>query len=343
MRGWNTRARGPLHFLCAAALACIPALLFLMSGCRDTYGLVDPRCTELADCAPWIGTQCLNGLCACPDGQAHCDNACRPRADCRSSSEAPSCLTSADCEQPDPRCGLTVCARGLCTPLLSIGPASSQLRGNCSRMACDETGNVQTVEDLDDFYDDGNPCTLDTCTALGNTHEELPNGAPCVGVNGICSDGSCKECRDNPDCGDPSLFCDDMYACVPSTCVDSMQSDGETDLNCGGSCSPCEHGAGCLANSDCQSGVCIGNICAKPTCSDGKLNGAETDVDCGTPGCAACSDGKRCGLPDDCTSGVCWVGVCQPASCFDGVKNDTESGDDCGGRCAPCAALEQQK
>lgn len=47
-------------------------------------------------------------------------------------------------------------------------------------------------------------------------------------------------------------------------CVDGIQNNGETGVDCGGSCLAC------------------------PTCSDGIQNGEETAIDCGGSGCAAC-------------------------------------------------------
>jgi len=49
-----------------------------------------------------------------------------------------------------------------------------------------------------------------------------------------------------------------------AACVDGMQNNGETGIDCGGNCAPC------------------------PTCSDGVQNGDETGVDCGGANCAVC-------------------------------------------------------
>ena len=49
-----------------------------------------------------------------------------------------------------------------------------------------------------------------------------------------------------------------------AACVDGVQNNGETGIDCGGNCAPC------------------------PTCSDGVQNGDETGVDCGGTNCAIC-------------------------------------------------------
>ncbi len=48
-------------------------------------------------------------------------------------------------------------------------------------------------------------------------------------------------------------------------CFDGIQNGDETDIDCGGSCSPCSDGKNCLINSDCQSNYCDSNhICSLP-------------------------------------------------------------------------------
>src|SRR5665213_1711498 len=67
------------------------------------------------------------------------------------------------------------------------------------------------------------------------------------------------------------------------SCTDGIQNQGESAVDCGGtsSCEPCALGSGCTSASYCQSGACVGSVCASPTCSDHVRDGDETDVDCG--------------------------------------------------------------
>lgn len=175
----------------------------------------------------------------------------------------------------------------------------------------------------------------------------------CVGDAGSSSDLStcvsnavdCRACRmanlvDNVfrDC---DLFDDDTanLSCdttVPS-CDDVKQNQDETDIDCGGTvCPACPDGSGCAAGSDCDSDVCIGNICQAPTCIDVVANGNETDVDCGGAICPTCPDGSNCLGGSDCTSLVCAANMCSPANCIDLIKNGDETGVDCGGSCPGC-------
>jgi hypothetical protein len=65
------------------------------------------------------------------------------------------------------------------------------------------------------------------------------------------------------------------------SCSNGRQDGDETDLDCGGSCAPCDPGASCESESDCSSGVCVANSCAAPSCEDQVRNGDELEVDCG--------------------------------------------------------------
>jgi plastocyanin len=107
-----------------------------------------------------------------------------------------------------------------------------------------------------------------------------------------------------------------------------MQSDG-TVCNGVGAC------VECVANEDCDSGICAGQICLPVACTNGDKDGTETDVDCGG-GCDPCSPNKTCASASDCLSGVCTGMKCQSPTCVDGVKNGSETDIDCGSTCAGC-------
>jgi len=66
----------------------------------------------------------------------------------------------------------------------------------------------------------------------------------------------------------------------PKLCTDGVQNGDETDVDCGGSCTPCADGNRCATAGDCASGVCH-DTCAAPTCTDGVQNGSELGIDCG--------------------------------------------------------------
>jgi len=93
-------------------------------------------------------------------------------------------------------------------------------------------------------------------------------------------------------------------------CNDGETNGDETDVDCGGlTCPTCPDLSGCNLGTDCQSGVCVGNICQPASCSDGVLNGTETDIDCGGS-CTGCLLGETCIVGGDCVSTSCAGSAC---------------------------------
>jgi hypothetical protein len=126
---------------------------------------------------------------------------------------------------------------------------------------------------------------------------------------------------------------------LPIHCQDGALGAGESDVDCGGECTPCDAGGDCTTDLDCSTGVCSSAVCQAPTCSDVTHNGLETDVDCGGTACPDCADGQGCAGAGDCASGVCTGSVCQVPSCADAVQNGDESDLDCGGSCPDCGLV----
>jgi hypothetical protein len=133
-----------------------------------------------------------------------------------------------------------------------------------------------------------------------------------------------------------------------------VKDSSETDVDCGGLCSPCDDGKHCLVGDDCVNGICAGadagaeGTCALPTCGDGVQNGNETDVDCGGSAytepsggpdagpftaCPPCADTKGCNVDTDCVSLDCVGGVCTPkalgAPCTTSAECNTGNGNAC--------------
>jgi hypothetical protein len=76
-----------------------------------------------------------------------------------------------------------------------------------------------------------------------------------------------------------------------ATCVDGVQNQSETGVDCGGPCNACATDPTCSdgIKNQTETGVDCGGPCsACVTCSDGVQNQSETGIDCGGP-CAACS------------------------------------------------------
>ena len=154
--------------------------------------------------------------------------------------------------------------------------------------------------------------------------------SPC-GVGSACkTGGDCRSARCNNEQCEGNV--------VAPSCDDSTRNQDESDVDCGGRCSPCASGKKCNALEDCLSEICSESVCIEPsTCANQRLDEDETDVDCGGS-CDKCTLGKRCDGPADCLSDACTGGRCVvPPSCNDGIRNQDEIAVDCGGVCAGCA------
>ncbi|MEP7120194.1 MAG: hypothetical protein ABJE95_04750 [Byssovorax sp.] len=250
------------------------------------------------------------------------------------------CTTAAECGSNNTLCGDFVCASGHCAlhQLQPDGTSFSQLYGDCHVAKCFKAKLLYDISDQD-IYDDGNPCTQDTCVS-GAPTSKVQTGSQC-GANGVCNaKGVCVECISNGTCDGGKPTCVNNY-CSGQNCQDQIPDGNETDVDCGGDqCGPCDPSKLCKLDTDCRSKVCgflfmgaPAKQCLIASCTDGVQNGNETDIDCGGTGCPVgtkCADNKHCAVGLDCMSGVCQAGTCKPATCTDGVKNGAETGVDCG-------------
>ena len=88
-------------------------------------------------------------------------------------------------------------------------------------------------------------------------------------------------------------------------CNDHIHNGEETDIDCGGSCGPCDVGASCRSASDCADSICVGGTCKPLPCANGVQDEQETDVDCGGGTCHPCAGARHCEIGSDCFSGTC--------------------------------------
>lgn len=180
----------------------------------------------------------------------------------------------------------------------------------------DESGNTTYAVDFDNTEVDSTS-SMNHAIDFEPTSEMVKttsiSGAAAFATPGYCTNG-----------GLLSLNCQNY-------CSDTILNGNESAVDCGGNCSPCELGKNCLVKSDCESGVCRGNVCSKcsedkqcesgscntqsgmcetePTCDDKKQNQDETDVDCGGS-CKVCALGQKCKVASDCETNECTDGVC---------------------------------
>ena len=135
-----------------------------------------------------------------------------------------------------------------------------------------------TVIDPGEECDDGNQDDADTCTnacaaaACGDGKPQM--GEECDDGNADDTDMCLSTCL-TATCGDGQVqagveTCDDANndesdactsLCKAPACDDGILSGNESDVDCGGSCTPCAEGLACTAGPDCGSKVCKSNKC----------------------------------------------------------------------------------
>ncbi len=174
---------------------------------------------------------------------------------------------------------------------------------------------------------------LSSCNLLGEsaTPDKI-NGD--VGAKTDASVDVGPECTVGTDC--VSGVCEGGE-CLDARCADGLKNGSETDLDCGGSCSPCEVGMICGENNDCDVGACTNRICKAPSCLDELKNGNESDLDCGGD-CPPCALESRCDTNADCESAACIEETCELGRCGDNIVNNSEECDGGGVNTATCDA-----
>ena len=66
---------------------------------------------------------------------------------------------------------------------------------------------------------------------------------------------------------------------MPSSGSPSAVWCGRSSSRCCGTCPACADSKGCGSNLDCESKVCLGNVCQAPACDDGVPNGEDACPD----------------------------------------------------------------
>ncbi|MCC6521064.1 MAG: hypothetical protein IT373_00240, partial [Polyangiaceae bacterium] len=321
------------------------------------------ECLDAQDCTDPTLPVCLQGACV----PVHCENGTYDPADGETDvdcggADCPTCANGDGCNLA------TDCTSNRCV-LAGGGGAGGGAAGTCS--PC--TGNADCASDE---YCNG----AQVCVPKIVTGQACGNGAQCVSAN--CIDNVCCATA----CGGTCQACDVAGAlgtCTPIAvgtdpdnecgadvcggasncrCANGVKDGAETASDCGGgTCATCANGQACAVGSDCQSGTCVGLVCASPTCGDGFVNGSDQcdgngsgtpgetatcDVDCTTVSCGdghqnalaseACDDGDL--DPADGCSATCTVelgfnctgttpSVCT-STCGDGTKAADEACDD---------------
>jgi len=124
----------------------------------------------------------------------------------------------------------------------------------------------------------------------------------------------------------------------PASCGDNAKNGDETDVDCGGSCSPCEDSKSCELYTDCKSGFCDGSACTPCSAHAHCQSGHFCDLFSQNGGSCAQKYmmGVACNSDDQCSSGYCADSVCCDTECAETCAACTKvktGGQD--GTCAP--------
>ncbi len=256
------------------------------------------------------------------------------------------CGRAPDCPESSNPCLFAVCNAGLCG-VEAVAAGSLVKRddpADCQDTVCDGNGNTMKVVDVDNTPPPSGPCFVGVCDVKGAPSiQHVPAGTPCMSAAGgkLCDGATgCVQCLAMTDCA-PGQACSATHTCASAACADKLKDGDETDVDCGGSCSPCALTKDCSVDQDCVSQACdalLPHRCLTNHCTDHQLDGDETGPDCGGS-CPPCQDDDGCKINADCISKDCSAvrgNMCLPVSCTDGTQDNGESDVDCGNICVPC-------
>lgn len=222
----------------------------LVVGCGDPIDLDVHRfaCETTVDCAAGftceadplsLGMVCLPvgaTPATCDDGR---QNGLEAGTDCGSICSVPCasgtiiCASAADCESGI--CRDQTCIPAGCNDDVKNGTESDvDCGGSCD--PCGDGGTCGSNADCDSALCTGGFCDNDSC--FDNIQNANESDVDCGGrCNEDCADF--KMCAKGQDC--ESRVCHpDEFVCVPASCDDGVRNAGETDIDCGGPCEPCE-------------------------------------------------------------------------------------------------------
>lgn len=315
-------------------------------------------------------TSCGDGVCE-PDRESCLEGSCPE--DCGTCGPGDPCIADRDCDGGacfEGRCGTwpadtpcsddSQCTSGDCG-LLGVCQASCgdglcdgpELCGALDALTCNSDcgtcpdGNVCGIDadcssDACNFglcvapgsLDPPTPCTTNNACSTGVcnlglcSNGGLPVGTPCS-TDGACSSGSC------------SGVC--TAACSNGLCETGEKcGDVDSGLECTSDCGLCRDGEICIADDDCQSGLCGGGFCLATGLPNGSVCVDSGQCDSGLCNGGIClpqgsvPDGGVCTSNDACQSGICNAGLCLGSPLGAGAVCTTDlacvSGD-CNGFC----------
>jgi hypothetical protein len=108
----------------------------------------------------------------------------------------------------------------------------------------------------------GNLCRSCSDGVQNGTETDIDCGGTACGATCLVGD----TCSASTDCQAPAL-CTAGACTAPVSCFNGLQDGTETDIDCGGSCAAdCAFRQGCSVDGDCQSNLCVANVCTRHLC-----------------------------------------------------------------------------
>ena len=268
------------------------------------------------------GNPCTLDACAAATGPSHV-----PVADGASCDDANACTRTDSCRAgvcqggPAVACGaqdachdVGVCntATGLCSnPLRPVGVSCTDGDACNGAELCNAQGAC--VPGVAPVVDDGNPCTVDSCSAAnGVVHVAVVAGTSCTDAN-VCN--GAEVCDGSGTCrAGTAPVVDDANPCTADSC-DAIQGVRHVALASGTSCSDanaCNGAEACDGSGSCRAGtapvVDDGNPCTVDSC-DATQGVRHVAAPSGT----ACDDATLCNGREICNGqGACAAGTAPP-------------------------------
>jgi pectin methylesterase-like acyl-CoA thioesterase len=257
---------------------------------------------------PCTDDVCTGGVASNPPSAS--DTACGTANVCDGQGHCVGCVTGADCPGTDTECRTRSCsAQSVCgfTFAQAGTPSQTQIAGDCHVSECDGNGNLRTSVLDTDVPDDGNACTIDSCSGGVPSHAPVtPAGATCGGGNVCDGTGHCVQCLLATTCpGEDNV-------CQTRTCG--------TDGTCGFARVPAGTPLASQTPGDCQSQQCdgLGHLVNVPDPTDAPSDGnACTDDGCvgGVPTFTPVAPGTACGDGRTCDANARCIQCATAADC----------------------------
>ena len=252
---------------CASSTDCIDGGVCDRDSGECVGCLLDANCKLGLECSP--KHLCVFSFSACDDGMKNgkeTDVDCGG-GECVSCTNGKRCVESSDCHSKV--CVHGVCQKPTCSDGVKNGDEGDVDCGGSMCPRCAAGRSCWTTSDCGPTL----ICTQQECEFRDRCHNGILDGdetdvdcggsCPPCGVRGLCkSDKDCAVERGAR--GAVPLLCTeriDVYRYCNNHCHNRVRDGDETDVDCGGSCPPCQKAQECEDAMDCAKGlICAGGF-----------------------------------------------------------------------------------